>query len=105
LELQGVRVEAFGGAGQDVAQALPPLLDLASAALQDPQPGRPVGAGEEREVHSEAGVLPGLGTGLGQQLTEPLLALRRDLVDDPTTPAGQRWYRHVAGGSLPRHGD
>src|SRR5690606_19887746 len=56
---------------------------------------------EECEVHTEPGVLVGLRAGLGHQLTEALLALRCDLVDDPTTAAGQRRDRVVAGWGLP----
>ncbi len=90
LQFQGVRVEAFGGPAEHVAQAFAPLLDLAAATLEDPQAGRLVGPGEEREVHAEAGVVVRLGAGLGEQLREPFLALGGDLVDDPTAPAGQR---------------
>ena len=48
-----------------------------------------VGAAEEREVHAEALVVPGRGAALVEQLREVLLALRRELVDDPRPLAGR----------------
>src|SRR5690606_34763049 len=75
-QLEGVRVEALGGAAEHLPQPFPTLLDLAAAPLQDAQPGGPVGAGEEREVHAEPGVLPGLWPGPGQHLPEALFAVR-----------------------------
>ena len=105
LQFEGVRVEPLGGPGEHVAQALAALLDPAAAALQDPQPGRLVGAGEEREVHAEAGVVVRLRAGLGEQLCEPLLALGGDLVDDPAAAAGQRRDLVGARRGLARLGD
>src|SRR2546423_15441578 len=53
LQLEGVRVEPLGGPRQRLAQPLPTLLDLAAAALQDPQPGVLVGTPEAPEVQPE----------------------------------------------------
>src|SRR5262245_28856304 len=39
LQLEGVRVETLGGPGEHVPKALPALLDLAAASLEDAQPG------------------------------------------------------------------
>src|SRR5439155_12405326 len=90
LQFQRVRVEAFGGPGEDLAQSFPALLDPAPPAFEDAQPRRLVGAGEEREVHAEPGVVVGLRAGAGQQLLEALLALGGDLVHHPAAPAGQQ---------------
>src|SRR5690606_41038798 len=65
LQLEGVRVEALGGAAEHLPQPFPTLLDLAAAPLQDAQPGGPVGAGEEREGHADAGVHPAHSPGPG----------------------------------------
>src|SRR5690606_39389163 len=81
LQLERVRVEALGGAAEHLPQPFPTLLDLAAAPLQDAQPGGAIGPGEEREVHAERRVLPGLRPGLGQQFPETLLAVRGDLVN------------------------
>src|SRR5690242_8488656 len=87
LELERVGVEPLGGPTQHVPQSLATLLDAAPATLQDPQPGLLIRSGEEREVDAEPGIVVRLGSSLGEQLLEPLLALRRDLVDDPATLA------------------
>ena len=86
VQLAGVAVDLLAGPGQRGAQALPALLDGAPAALQDAHPDLGRGAGEERQVHAEAVVVPGLRAGLGEQLGEPLLALGGDPVDPPGPP-------------------
>src|SRR5439155_13466828 len=90
LQFQGVRVEAFGGAGEDLAQPLPSFLDPPPPAFEDAQPGRLVGAGEEREVHAEPGVVVRLRTGAREQLLEAFLALGGDFVDHPAAAPGQQ---------------
>src|SRR5215472_7554314 len=87
LQLERVGVEPLGRAGQDVAQALPALLDPPAPALEDAKAGLLVGPGEEREVHTERGVVEGLRPGLDEQLLEALLAFRGDLVNHPSTTA------------------
>src|SRR5688572_19090678 len=81
VQLAGVAVDLLTGTGEGAAQALAAFLDAPSAPLEDAHPRLGRGAGEEREVHAEAVVVPGLGTTVGQQLGEPLLALGGDLVD------------------------
>src|SRR3954454_2798112 len=100
LEFERVCVESLGGAGQHVAQPLSTLLDPAPATLEDAQSGRLVGAGEEREMNSEARVVESLRTGTAEQFLEAFLSLRRDLVDHPAAPVGQQ--RYLAGRSSRR---
>src|SRR5690606_35643160 len=105
LQFQRVRIEPLGCAREKFPQSLAPLLHSAPATLQDAQPSSPVGAREEREVPTEPGVLVGLRASLSHQLTEALLALRCDLVDDSAATAGQRWDSIIAGWSLSGLGD
>src|SRR3954451_5605237 len=100
LEFQRVGVESFGGAAEYVAQPFPALLDPAPATLEDAQSGRLVGAGEEREVNTEARIVESLRTGTAEQFLEAFLALCGDLVDHPAAPVGQQ--RYLAGRSSRR---
>src|SRR4051794_39269123 len=91
LQLEGVAVEAFAGAAERGAQALPLPLDGAPATLEDPQPGVGGGVPEEGQPDAEqAAVVVGLGTGLAHQLVEAFLALGGDRVDHLAAAAGQR---------------
>jgi hypothetical protein len=97
LELEGVSVELFPGPGQAGPQAVAPFFHPVPAALKDAQPDLRLRLREEGEVHPEALVVVRRGSGLGEQLGEPLLALRGQPVDDLAAAAGQR--RRVAFGS------
>src|SRR5204862_3900556 len=90
LELEGVAVDPLTGAGHRLPDAVQPLLEPGAPALEDLQPGGGVRPPEEREVDVEALVLPRRRSGVPDQGLEPLLALCRELVDDPGAAAGQR---------------
>src|SRR6478609_3707747 len=89
LQLEGVLVHADAGAGHGVLDELQALRHPGAPALQDPQPRLGVGLPEEREPEAEVLVLPRGGAGGGQHVLELLLALGRELVDDPGALAGQ----------------
>src|SRR5664279_5184209 len=90
VQFGGVGVEAFGGAGDGRSQALPALLDPATATLEDPHPGVGGGPGEEREMHAEPVVGPGLRPGVAKQIGQSLLSLGGDPVRHPRAAGGQR---------------
>ena len=96
MQLAGVAVDLLAGAGEHGAQALPPLLDGAPAALEDAHPDLGGGAGEEGEVHAEAVVVERLRPRVGEQLGEALLALGGDAVHAPGAP-GPRAVRRRGG--------
>ena len=97
LQLGGVEVEALAAPRGGGADRVEPLLEPAAATLEDPQPDRGLGAGEEGEVHVERAVLPGGRAGLGDQRLEVVLAVGGELVDDARPPAAGRRRRGRAG--------
>src|SRR4051794_436714 len=87
VQLARVVVDLLAGARQRRPQALPALLHAATPALEDAHPHLDRRPGEEGQVDAEALVVPRLGTGLGEQLVEPVLALGGEREDAPP-PAG-----------------
>lgn len=59
LELQGVAVNTLPGPGDRSPEPLQPLLETASAPLQDAHPDLCLGQAKERKVHAEPVVFPG----------------------------------------------
>src|SRR5215203_1188284 len=89
LQRRGVRVEALSAAGVGAADAFEVLLDPRAAPLEDADPHVALGAGEEREAHVEAVVVPRGGVGPGDEPGEVLLAGCGQLVDHSgPLPAG-----------------
>src|SRR6202012_5977888 len=82
-----------GGGRPDETQ---PLFEARTAAFQDPEPDRRVGAPEEGEVNPEVLVLPRRGTGVGEQAAESRLPGRGQLVDDLRAAVGLHpaWLDH-----------
>ena len=68
-------------------QAFALLLHPAAATLEDLQPDVGPGLGEERQPGAEAFLVEGIGTNLGQQFGQVLLALGGQAVD-PLAPPG-----------------
>ena len=92
LEFEPVGVEPLGGARERLPDPLAALFDPAAPGFEDAQAGGRVGAGEEREVHPEQGLVGGLGSGLGHELGEVLFALGCEPVDLAGPPAGQQRF-------------
>ena len=93
VQFERVAVQALPGPRHRRPDGVQPFLQPGPAALQDAQPDVRAGLAEEREPDTEAVVLPGGGARLGQQLLQPLLALRGQPVDDLRPAAGQRLAR------------
>ena len=93
VQLAGVAVDALARCGP--ARCFMPsrcLLDPAAATLEDLQPDVRAGLGEERQPRAEALVVEGVGTDVGEQLGEVLLAVGGEPVDPLAAPrpAGRR---------------
>src|SRR6185312_6154982 len=95
LQLERVAVQALSGPRQRRAEGIQPLFEPGPAALQDAQPDVRAGLAEEGEPDAEAVVLPRGRARLGQELLQPLLALRGQPVDDLRPAAGQGAARHA----------
>src|SRR5499427_10919736 len=89
VQFERVTVQAFPGPRHRRPDAVQALLQPRPAALQDAQPDVRAGQPEEGEPDAEPLVFPGRGAGLGQQLLQPFLALRREPVDDLRPAPGQ----------------
>src|ERR1700753_1617700 len=90
LQFEGVTVHALPGPGQASTDTLQALLQPGPAAFQDPQPDVGAGLAEEREVDTEAVVLPGGPARPGEELLQELLAVSGQPVHDLGAAAGQR---------------
>jgi hypothetical protein len=101
VQLQGVPVDLVSGTRESGAKALPPFLDPAPPALQDPHPDFSRCAGEERQVHAKTVVLPGLWSSIGEQGGKALLAVCGESVHPPAAarpsgaPAGSEIVRRL----------
>lgn len=82
LQLKRVVVESFTGAGKRGAHLLEALLEPAAAALQHAHPHFSLRLPEEGETSGEVLVLPGVRSGVRQELLEVLLTFCRQAVDD-----------------------
>ncbi len=87
VQFERVAVQPFPGPRHRRPDAVQPLLEPGPAAFQDAQPDVRAGLAEEGEPDAEPVVLPGRGAGLGEDLLQPLLALRGQPVDDLGTAA------------------
>src|SRR5215831_8166723 len=90
VEFKRVTVEPLPGPGHRRPDTGQPLLEPGAPAFQDPQPDVGPGLAEEGEVDAESVVLPGRGARFGQQVLQPLLAVRGQPVDDLRAAAGTR---------------
>jgi hypothetical protein len=97
VQFKGVAVDTLPGARERGAHGLHAFLQPAAAPLEDPQSDIGAGLAEEREVHPEPVVFPRGGTGLGQQVLQPLLAIGGQPVDNLGPPPGARPRRVLVG--------
>src|SRR5689334_4541351 len=86
MQLAGVAIKRTAGPRDCFAQTLATFLDLTAAALEDAHPGFRRGAVEEGEMNTEPVVGVVLGTRVGHQFGEALLACIGQLIH-PASPA------------------